>query len=174
MAENKQKIPVTRLNKFFSDEDMQLETSMSREWIEGDLNMTVILYRVDREKSAVDDLYGETTVEELRFLPPVELAGLVKIDPPINKNYGNKGQLRFLEPGNLTFSVHTDLLDELDVQIIYGDYIAYPIDETKLKYFTVVNDGSVNFDNQHTNKGYRSFFKTIICTPVNEGEFKGI
>ena len=147
---------------------------MSREWIEGDLNMTIILYRVDRDKTAIDDIYGESYTQEIRYLPPVELAGLIKIDSPTNKNYGSKGQLRYLESGNLTFSVHTELLDELDVKITYGDYIAYPIDETKVKYFTVVNDGSVDFDNEHTNKGYRSFYKTIICTPVNESEFKGI
>lgn len=174
MSENNKKIPVTRLNKFFSDEDFLLEQNLSREFIEGDLNMTVILYRVDRDKSAVDDIYGESTVEEIRYLPPIELAGLVKIEAPQNKSYGPKSSLRFLEIGNLIFSVHQALLDELDVDIRYGDYIAYPISETSLKYFTVSNDGKVFFDNAHTNKGYRGFYRTITCTPVNDSEFKGI
>lgn len=174
MSENNKKIPVTRLNKFFSDEDFQLEQDLSREFIEGDLNMTVILYRVDRNKSGVDDIYGESTVEEIRYLPPVELAGLIKIEGPQNKSYAPKSGLRFLEIGNLIFSVHQALLDELDVDIRYGDFIAYPIDEKTLKYFTVANDGKVYFDNAHTNKGYRGFYRTITCTPVNDSEFKGI
>lgn len=174
MSENNKKIPVTRLNKFFSDEDFLLEQDLSREFIEGDLNMTVILYRVDRSKSAVDDLYGESTTDELRYLPPVELAGLVKIEQPQNKNYSPKGGMRFLEIGNMVFSVHQALLDELDVDITYGDFIAYPINEKSLKYFTVVNDGKVYFDNMHTNKGFRGFYRTITCTPVNDSEFKGI
>lgn len=45
--ENK-KTPITRINKFFSEEDFNLEISMGREAIEGDGNFTVILYRVDR------------------------------------------------------------------------------------------------------------------------------
>lgn len=174
MSENNKKIPVTRLNKFFSDEDFALEVDLSREFIEGDLNMTVILYRVDKTKTAVDDLYGESMIEEMRYLPPVELAGLVKIEPPQNRNYAPKTTLRYLEVGNLIFSVHQALLDELDVEITYGDFIAYPIDEKSLKFFTVVNDGKVFFDNQHTNKGFRGFYRTITCTPVNESEFKGI
>ena len=174
MPENNKKIPVTRINKFFSDEDFLLETSLSREFIEGDLNMTVILYRVDRNKSAVDDLYGESTIEEIRYLPPVELAGLVKIEPPQNKNYAPKSSMRYLEVGNLTFSVHQALLDELDIDIRYGDFIGYPVDEKTLKYFTVVNDGKIFFDNQHTNKGFRGFYRTILCSPVNDSEFKGI
>lgn len=174
MSENNKKIPVTRLNKFFSDEDFLLEQNLSREFIEGDLNMTVILYRVDRTKSAVDDLYGESTTDELRYLPPVELSGLVKIEQPQNKNYSPKGSMRFLEVGNMIFSVHQALLDELDVEITYGDFIAYPISETSLKYFTVANDGKVYFDNAHTNKGFRGFYRTITCTPVNDSEFKGI
>lgn len=174
MAENKIKIPVTRLNKFFDDTEFELENDLVREYVEGDLNMSIILYRVDRDKTAVDDLYGESYTQEIRYLPPVELAGMVKIETPTNKSYGTKGQLRYLEVGNLTFTVHIDLLSELDVEIRYGDYVAYPISETSIKYFTVVNDGSVNFDNQHTNKGFRPFYKTIVCTPVNENEFKGI
>ena len=104
----------------------------------------------------------------------IELAGLIKIEVPQNKSYGPKSSFRYLESGNLIFSVHQALLDELDVEIRYGDYIAYPIDEKTLKYFTVVNDGKIYFDNQHTNKGYRGFFRTITCTPVDHSEFKGI
>ena len=47
--ENRNITPITRINKFFSEEDFNLEISMGREAIEGDGNFTVVLYRVDRE-----------------------------------------------------------------------------------------------------------------------------
>ena len=36
------KIPINRVNKFFSNEDFDLDISMGREAIEGDGNFTVI------------------------------------------------------------------------------------------------------------------------------------
>ena len=50
--------PITRINKFFSEEDFGLEISMGREAIEGDGNFTIILYRVDRQSTEYDTLYG--------------------------------------------------------------------------------------------------------------------
>ena len=32
---------------------------MAREFVEGDLNFTVVLFRVDRIKSQTEDVYGE-------------------------------------------------------------------------------------------------------------------
>ena len=52
-------IPITRLGKFFGAEDFDLDVEMGREWLEGDMNFTVILYRVDRYKTKTDDVYGE-------------------------------------------------------------------------------------------------------------------
>ncbi|GAJ11946.1 unnamed protein product [marine sediment metagenome] len=53
------KIPINRNNKFFSMRDFQFEVEVGREYVEGDLNMSVILYKVDRELEFGDDLYGE-------------------------------------------------------------------------------------------------------------------
>ena len=47
--DNKKITPITRINKFFSEEDFNLQISMGREAIEGFGNFTLILYRVDRE-----------------------------------------------------------------------------------------------------------------------------
>jgi len=45
------KIPITRLEKFFGSEDFGLEQNMGREWLEGDMHFTVVLYKVDRQKN---------------------------------------------------------------------------------------------------------------------------
>jgi hypothetical protein len=53
--------------------DFSLENEMAREWLEGDLNMVVVLFQVDRTASLVDDVYGEAEPNELKFKTPKEL-----------------------------------------------------------------------------------------------------
>jgi hypothetical protein len=142
------RIPINRINKFFSNEDFDLDISMGREAIEGDGNFVVILYRVDRENTASDDLYNEASKDGIRFFPPVE--------------------------GNLSFGIYESQLAELDVELKYGDYIGYPVSETEVRYFSVTNDGIKNYDNKHTIMGYKGAYRTVKCAPVDEQEFRGL
>jgi len=173
MSKNKRKIPIKRINKFFSGEDFQLEIDMGREAIEGDGNFTVILYRVDRNTTQSDDIYNEASADEINFYPPVELYVIPIIAEPENKTY-NPNSLQNLEDGNLKFGIYTQQLEELEVDVSLGDYIGYPIDETETIYFSVVNPGQKNYDNKHTIMGYKGAFRTIECTIANEDEFNGI
>ena len=168
------KVPIERLNKFFSKDDFELEIDFGREWLEGDINIKVILYQVDRVESTIDDIYSEAGKGEIRFKPPVEIPVNFNYATPTNKNYNSDGSLRFLERGNITLGVYQDTLDELRVQIGYGDYIGYPENETTIKYFTVANDGKIFSDNAHTIGGYKGFYRTIICVPTDLDEFNGI
>lgn len=166
-------VPITRLGKFFGGDDFNLEVEMGKEWLEGDMNFTVILYRVDKYKTKTDDVYGETVEDGVKFLPPVELKGYVKIVAPTDAKIGNSKIVQE-EPGNMTFSVYQSLLNDLDVDIKYGDYLAYYETESRVRYYNVVNDGRVVSDNKHSYGGYRPFYRTIVATFVNENEFKGI
>ena len=169
------KIPINRVNKFFSNEDFDLDISMGREAIEGDGNFTVILYRVDRENTASDDLYGEAPKDGVKFFPPVELKVIPTLDEAENKAYNNgAGSLRYLQDGNLTFGIYTSQLAELDAELSYGDYIGYPVSETEVRYFSVTNDGVKNYDNKHTIMGYKGAYRTVKCAPVDEQEFRGL
>ncbi len=38
-------VPITRLGKFFGAEDYGLDIGMGEEWLIGDMNFTVVLYR---------------------------------------------------------------------------------------------------------------------------------
>ena len=173
--ENKKLTPITRINKFFSEEDFFLEISMGRESVEGDGNFTVILYRVDRDKTQYDELYGEAERDGIRYFPPVELKVVPILDEPENKTYNqDSGSLRFLQDGNFTFGIYDAQLTELKTSISYGDYIGYPISENNVRFFSVVNDGIKNFDNKHTIMGYKSAFRTIVCAPVDKDEFNSI
>jgi len=166
-------VPITRLGKFFGAEDFDLDISMGEEWLLGDMNFTVILYRVDRNKTKTDDVYGEVVEDGAKFLPPIELKGLVKVVAPTNQKLGTS-KVRQLEPGNITFSLYQKTLDEINVDITLGDYLGYYETESFVRYYSVIDDGRVVSDNKHTYGGVKPFYRTILATPVNQNEFKGI
>lgn len=167
---NKKRIPIQRMGKFFDENDFKLEVGMGREWVEGDLNMTVVLFQVDRTKSKVDEVYGESSPTEIKFKKPVELNVRYQLEVGENKSYSG-GYLHLKDFGPLTFQVYVEHLEELGVEIIYGDYVGISLTEDVIKYFTVVDDGGVNFDNVHTIAGYKGYYRTIKATPADANEF---
>lgn len=171
---NKKLTPITRINKFFSQEDFELEISFGRESVEGDGNFTVILYRVDRQMTEYDGLYSEATKDGIRFYPPVELKVVPILDEPENNTYNGNGSLRYIQDGNLTFGIYSQQLTELKTSISYGDYIGYPVTENEIRYFSVVNDGIKNYDNKHTIMGYKGAFRTVVCAPIDNTEFRSL
>jgi hypothetical protein len=167
------KIPINRMNRFFSESDFDLNISIGEEYLHGDLNMTLVLFRVDVTKTNIDDVYAEVGKDKIQFLPPIEFNGLVRIDAPKNDSYKD-GLVRYLEPGNLNISVYIKHLEELGVDIKYGDYIGYAQNESKVRYYTVVNDGKVVSDNKHNMFGYKPYYRTITCSIAKDAEFRGI
>jgi hypothetical protein len=82
--------------------------------------------------------------------------------------------MRYNEPGNMTLSVYIKHLNDLGVDIRYGDYIGYADSEERLRYYTVTNDGRVTSDNKHKMFGYKPHYRSIVCAPTQEGEFRGV
>jgi hypothetical protein len=169
----KQKIPITRLTKFFSEDDFKLNQQIGQEYLHGDLNMKLVLFRINTQRTDIDNVYGEVGKDQIKFFPPVEFNGLVKIEEPKNSTYKN-GLNRYLEPGNMVVSVYISHLEELKIDIKYGDFIGYPESEEKVRYYTVVNDGKVISDNKHNMFGFKPYYRTITCVPAQESEFRGI
>jgi hypothetical protein len=166
-------VPITRLGRFFDGRDYDLDISMGREWLEGDMNFTVILYRVDRNKTKTDDVYGEVVSEGIKFLPPIELKGYVQVLAPTNQKIGNS-KMRQEEPGNMRFSIYQKTLDDLNVDILFGDYLVYYETEKRRRFYSVVDDGRVVSDNKHNYAGYKPFYRTILASFVNENETTGL
>jgi hypothetical protein len=166
-------VPITRLGKFFGGEDYALDIGMGEEWLVGDMNFTIILYRIDRYKTKSDDVYGEVLEDGIQFLAPVELKGLVQVMAPQNKLLGNS-KIEQQEPGNMKFSIYQKTLDDMEVEIFMGDYIGYYETEDRVRYYSVVDAGFVKSDNKHTYGGYKPFYRTITATYVSENEFRGI
>jgi len=169
---NKKRLPINRMGKFYDYMDFGMENEMAREFIEGDLNFTIILFRINKIKSQTDEVYGETSSNELQFFPPVELKVRPMLESSESKSYSD-GYGRYEEYGNLTFTVFTDHLNEMGVDIAYGDYIGYPDREDNIAYFTVVDDGKINSDNEKTRVGFKSYYRKIVCTRTDENEFNG-
>jgi hypothetical protein len=167
------KVPITRIGKFFGSEDYNLDIGMGEEWLYGDMNFTLVLYRVDRLKTKTDDVYGETVQDGIKFLPPVEFKGYVQIMAPENRNIGNS-KINQFEPGNLKVSVYQKQLDDLGVDINFGDYIGYYEAEDRVRYYTVNNDGRVVSDNKHNYAGTKPYYRTITASAVVNNEFRGL
>jgi hypothetical protein len=169
MSSNRRR-PINRFGKFYDEIDFSIENEMAREYVEGDLNITVVLFEIDRRETNVDDVYGETTSSDIRFKIPKELRVKIILEEPENKTYSD-GMNRYLEYGKLTFHVFQEQLDELGCDINYGDYIGYVDSETNIKYFTVSNDGKIFSDNKHTRIGYKGYYRSITCVPADANEF---
>ena len=93
----------------------------------------------------------------------------------------NERLLRFVEKLENKFGKNFILkygydkkLDELGVDIEYGDYIGYYEKENRVRYYVVNNDGRVVSDNKHTYAGYKPFYRTINASPVGPNEFNGL
>jgi hypothetical protein len=137
------------------------------------MNFTVVLYRIDRMKTKTDDVYGEALKDGIKFLPPIELKGYVQIMAPENKQIaGNK--LNQVEPGNMRFSLYQRQLDELSIDIEFGDYLGYYETENRVRYYVVNNDGRVVSDNKHNYAGYKPYYRTIMASAVIDNEFRGL
>lgn len=167
------KVPITRVGKFFGSDDYNLDLSIGEEWLYGDMNFTLVLYRIDRIKTKTDDVYGETLKDGIKFLPPVEFKAYVQIMAPENKNLGSSKVNQF-EPGNIKFSVYLKHLEELGIDINFGDYIGYYETEDRVRYYVVNNDGRVVSDNKHNYAGYRPYYRTLMASAVSENEFRGL
>lgn len=173
MANKNRKIPINRSNKFFSEKEFDLEIQMGREHIEEDLNFTVVLFKVDRQRTQKDDVYNEADKDGIKYHPPIELRVVPTIAEPNNMAYNPNNTGRHLEDGNLTFGIYQQQLKEKDTEIDQGDYIGYTVDENTIRYYTVVNDHIKFYDNNHTILGYKPAFRTITCAPVDPTEFDG-
>jgi hypothetical protein len=167
------KLPITRLSKFISTDDFDLSIQMGQEYLHGDLNLKLVLYRVDTAKTGNDSVYGEVGMDEIKYFPPVEFNALVRIEDTKNNSY-KSGLLRYIEPGNIIVSVYIKHLEELGIDVKYGDYIGWPETESKIRYYQVTNDGRITTDGKHNMLGYRPYYRTITCAPVQESEFRGI
>lgn len=168
------KVPINRNNLFYSEKDFQYEMEIGKNYLEQDVNQTVILYEVDLNRTNLDAIYSESKSDSIIFKPPVELHVLYNVEPGELSSYDKSKNLgTYIKSGKLTFGVYQSTLDELGAEIKVGDYIGVQVTPTHMEFYTVVNDGRNNYDNSHSVFGYKPAWRSISCAYVNPNEFNG-
>lgn len=169
------KNPINRNKMFFSNEDFNLEMEIARDYMEHDMNQTVILFEVDLSKTNTNDIYHEASKKNIRFKTPVELTVRYEITESQMRSYdksNNKGV--YAKPGTLEFTILNATLEEVDRDIKRGDYIGVQITSEEMIYFSVYDDGKVAaYSNMNTLYGVKPFFRKVKCNYVDPSEFEG-
>ena len=83
----KRKNPISRNNMFFSKESYDFEVNLAREYMEMDMNQTLILFQVDLEKTKVNDVYKESDKGNIAFKTPVEITCIYEITDAESRSY---------------------------------------------------------------------------------------
>lgn len=170
---NNTNTPITRNNMFYSKEDFDLEMELMEGYIEEDLNQTVVVYQVDRKATQVNDIYKEANTN-IHFLPPVEVPCMYEILDQELKAYEAKTQTGvYAVSGNLKVYINLLSFEKYDFDIKRGDYIGVMIEENRMYYWVVTNDGKVNTANQLVVGAYKTGFRVIEAAPSNNVEFNG-
>ena len=169
------KKPINRNRMFFSESDFDLELDIAQDYMEQDMNQTIVLFEVDLSKTNTNSIYHEANKKNIRFKTPVELSVRYEINNAEMRSYdktSNKGI--YSKPGNLDFTVLNKTLESLNCDIKRGDYIGVQITPEEMLYFTVFDDGKVaNYANSNTLYGTKPFYRQVKCNYVDPSEFEG-
>jgi len=168
-AKIKKKNPINRNGFFFSDEDYDFQISIGMEYLNTQVNQTVVLYEVDMENTNLNSVYQEGKFDDINFKTPVELNVLYNLEEPELKSYDtNKLRGYYVKMGKLNFTIYEKELEENNCDIKRGDYIGLQVTPEHMEYFIVTNDGRVNYDNKHTLYGTRPYYRSVTCTIVSD------
>ena len=167
------RVPINRNNLFYSEESFQYEMEIGKNYLEQDMNQTIILYQIDLNKTNRDSMYNETKRENIVYKTPIEVHCVYEIEQGDLMSYDRTKNLgTYVKSGKLNIGVYQATLDELNADIKVGDYIGVQITPTHREYYVVTNDGRNNFDNAHSVFGYKPAWRNIVCASVSEDEFK--
>lgn len=157
---------------FFSKDDVSLNIDWGRDYLESDIPASVLLFRIDRVKTKVDSLYGETRASEKIVLNPVELRVKMNIEDEDAEFIGDS-LLQKHNAGQLIFTVYQKELDEKEVKITRGDYVGFKNSKNNFTYYEV-NDADINnVSNSKTIGGLDAFYRKITCSIVDKDQFQG-
>src|ERR1035437_2499455 len=131
------KAKIVRNTMFYSEADLNFETQIGIDYISQDMNQTVLVFQVDRTKTSVIDIYGESVDDEsIAYKEPVEINVVLTLNEAVNKAYDKTQNLgRYLLIGNLSFRVYEKTLKDNKIDISYGDYIGYQVTSDQMEYF---------------------------------------
>lgn len=173
-SEIKRRNPIKRNSLFLGEADFEYEMMLGRDYIEQDVNQTIVLYQVDLNTTKVDDIYMEAKKGDIRFKTPIEIPVIYELGDAELKQYDKsyqKGQ--YVKTGKLTFGVYEMTLEENDCDIKRGDYVGIQVTPEHMEFFAVVDDGRVNYANNLSYYGVKPYYRKITAASVDKNEFNG-
>ena len=171
--QTKGKYPISRNSLHFDENMFQMFNEWAMDYTATWINQKVVLYQIDYIRTNTDDLYGETTTDEVKYKTPIELPCRYKIDKSSNEAYTKTKKARYKKVGNISLSVFEETFKEYNCDIKYGDLLGVVVDEKTLIFFEVVDDGKTNFSNSETMFGYKRTFRQIKGCTIDESVFNG-
>lgn len=166
--------PITRNNLFYSQEDYEFEMELMEDYIEEDTNQTIVVYQVDRKSTQQNDIYKDAK-REVIFKIPVEVPCLYEIQDTQLKSYDGKSQNAvYAVHGSLKAYINLNTFRKYNFDIKRGDYIGIMVEENRMYYWEVINDGKINISNPMMVGAYKSGFRIIEASPVTDDIFKGL
>jgi len=174
-GQNKATVPVTRNNLFFSQKAFSYQQGLAKYYMEHVMNQTVVLFRVDLQRTNINQTYMETKIGDIAFKTPVELHCTYKIGQAELKSYEpDKNLGTYQQVGPLEVNVLNSTLEDHDIDVVVGDYIGIQVSEDHMEFFVVNNDGRVNYANAQTIYGVKPYYRHIVAAKVDTTEFNGI
>ena len=160
---------ITRNAIWYSQEDFDLECGLMEGYLEEDLGQYAVVYQVDRQKTQVNSIYQESK-NNIRFKMPCAY----EIKSSEVKSYDQKSANGIYSvSGGLTMYVMPSLLVKYRCDIKRGDYIGIMIEENRMSYFVVTNDGKVNNANENFVGAFKPAWRKVECAPTTLEEFSG-
>jgi hypothetical protein len=164
------------IGNFFNGKEYERYVSFGLDYLENYMRQTVYLYKVNKVKTDVDDLYNDPTQNNIQLDTPIDISCLIELQETKNTAYDTKNNIRIAEHGILTVTILNRTLSLLQIQIDYGDYILYAIEEdngqTKQMVFQVVDDAKKGYENNKLWAAFRAYYKVFKCVPVDENSLK--
>lgn len=171
---NNYRTPITRNNLFYSEEDFTVEMDLVEGYLEEDTNQTIVVYQVDRISTQINSVYDEAK-QDIHFLPPVEVPCLYEIQDAKMDSYDKRTSRGVYSlHGPLKAYITNNAFDKFDFDIKRGDYIGIMVEEGRMYYWVVTNDGKVNIANNMIVGAFKSGYRVIEATAVTDEEFKGM
>lgn len=159
-------------NSYLSEKELVFYTNIGKDFVENNLGQTVYYYKVNREASDVDTLYGETSGEELILENPIQIQGVIDFEEATQKSYNENNTLQYMESGNMIAGFYIEHLKECDVEFCLGDFIAYRFSEELTKFYQISQDGRSIENNKYMFGGRRPYYIEIIATPVDNDKLQ--
>lgn len=161
---------------FFANQEASFFTNVGREIVEGVLQESLLLYRIDLEKTQ-PDFYGQT--KKKVWMQEIQIFGRINVEVSA-PSYTTKGAVEKKGMGNLTAHIYLDHLEDLGLivkqqnsnvivsGIKMGHFIGY-----KGQFYKIVNDGYSQIANEYSWAGDRRFYITVEAVESDEDVFQG-